>query len=141
MSSHSLLSIWMNTLLCHLNPMLHLLTFVIYKCKLPSCLGESLLTSMLWAPCEELLHTFNIQICTHKTRLEVELLCNCCLTSTVVQGSAMCCVHLEDTKTLWENRNSPWWNMKVCWHSFNVMLDGWTIFVSFVITSTHNLII
>jgi hypothetical protein len=60
--------------------------------------------------CEELLHTFNIQICTHKTRLEVELLCSCSLTSTVVQGNAMKltknlmrCVHLEDIKTLWEN--------------------------------------
>jgi hypothetical protein len=64
--------------------------------------------------CEEFLHTFNIQICTHKTRLEVELLCSCSLTSTVVQGNAMKliknlmrCVHLEDTKTLWENHNSP----------------------------------
>jgi hypothetical protein len=62
-------------------------------------------------PCEELLHTFSIHICTHKTRLEVELLCSYSLTSTVVQGNAMKltknlmrCVHLEDTKTLWENR-------------------------------------
>jgi hypothetical protein len=60
--------------------------------------------------CEEFLHTFNIHICTHKTRLEVELLCTCSLTSTVVQGNVMKltknlmrCVHLDDTKTLWEN--------------------------------------
>jgi hypothetical protein len=46
-----------------------------------------------------------------QTHLEVELLCSCSLTSTVVQGSAMkltknlmCCVHLEDIKKLWENR-------------------------------------
>jgi hypothetical protein len=46
-----------------------------------------------------------------QTRLEMELLCSCSLTSTVVQNNAMkltknlmCCVHLEDTKTLWENR-------------------------------------
>jgi hypothetical protein len=69
--------------------------------------------------CEEFLHTFNIQICTHKTHLEVELLCSCSLKSTVVQGNTtkltknlMRYVHLEGTKTLWENRNSPWWNMK-----------------------------
>jgi len=34
--------------------------------------------------CEEFLHTFNMKICTHKTRLEVELLCSCSLTSNVV---------------------------------------------------------
>jgi hypothetical protein len=39
--------------------------------------------------CEELLHTFNMKICTHKTRLEVKLLCNCNLTSKVVQCNAM----------------------------------------------------
>jgi hypothetical protein len=40
----------------------------------------------------------------------MELLCSCSLTSTVVQGNAMKltknlmrCVHLGDTKTLWEN--------------------------------------
>jgi hypothetical protein len=45
-----------------------------------------------------------------QTRLEAELLCNCSLTSTGVQGNAMKftknlmhCVYLEDTKTLWEN--------------------------------------
>jgi hypothetical protein len=61
----------------------------------------------------------NMKICTHKNRLEVELLCNCSLTSKVIQCNAMNftknlmhCVHLEDTKTLWENRNSPWWNVK-----------------------------
>jgi len=44
----------------------------------------------------------------------VELLCSCSLTSKVVQCNAMKftknlmrCVHLEDTKTLWENHNSP----------------------------------
>jgi hypothetical protein len=64
--------------------------------------------------CEAFLHTFNMKICTHKTRLEVELLCNCSLTNKLVQCNAMkftknlmCCVHLEDTKALWENRNSP----------------------------------
>jgi len=64
--------------------------------------------------CEAFLHTFNMKICTHKTRLEVELLCSCSLTSKVVQCNAMKfiknlmrCVHLEDTKTLWENCNSP----------------------------------
>jgi hypothetical protein len=64
--------------------------------------------------CEAFLHTFNMKICTHKTHLEVELLCNCNLTNKVVRCNAMkftknliCCVHLEDTKTLWENRNSP----------------------------------
>jgi len=64
--------------------------------------------------CEELLHTFNMKICTHKTCLEVKLLCNCSLISKVVQGNAMNFtknlmryVHLEDTKTLWENCNSP----------------------------------
>jgi len=68
---------------------------------------------------EAFLHTFNMKICTHKTRLEVELLCSCSLTSKVVQCNAMKfiknlmrCVHLEDTKTLWENCNSPWWNVK-----------------------------
>ncbi len=65
-------------------------------------------------PCEAFLHTFNMKICTHKIRLEVELLCSCSLTSKVVQCNAMKftknlmrCVHLENTKTLWENRNSP----------------------------------
>ncbi len=69
--------------------------------------------------CEAFLHTFNMKICTHKTRLELELLCSCSLTSKVVHCNAMKftknlmrCVHLEDTKTLWENRNSPWWNVK-----------------------------
>jgi hypothetical protein len=69
--------------------------------------------------CEAFLHTSNMKICTHKTRLEVELLCSCSLTSKVVQCNAMKfiknlmrCVHLEDTKTLWENCNSPWWNVK-----------------------------
>jgi len=64
--------------------------------------------------CEAFLHTFNMNICTHKTHLKVELLCSCSLTSKVVQCNAMKlimnlmhCVHLEDTKTLWENRNSP----------------------------------
>ncbi len=54
-----------------------------------------------------------------QTRLEVELLCSCNLTSKVVQCNAMKftknlmhCIHLEDTKTLWENHNSPWWNVK-----------------------------
>jgi len=63
---------------------------------------------------EAFLHTFNMKICTHKTRLEMELLCSCSLTSKVIQCNAMkftknimCCVHLEDTKTLLENRNSP----------------------------------
>jgi hypothetical protein len=69
--------------------------------------------------CEAFLHTFNMKICTHKTHLEVELLCSCSLTSKVVQCNAMRftknlmrCVHLKNTKTLWENRNSPWWNVK-----------------------------
>jgi hypothetical protein len=78
----------------------------------------------IWKPCfmglcEAFLHTFNMKICTHKTRLEVELLCSCSLTSKVVQCNAMKftknlmrCVHLENTKTLWENHNSPWWNVK-----------------------------
>jgi len=74
----------------------------------------------LWvANCEAFLHIFNMKICTHKTRLEVELLCSCGLTSKVVQCNAMeftknlmRYVHLEDTITLWENRNSPWWNVK-----------------------------
>jgi len=64
--------------------------------------------------CEAFLHTFNMKICIHKTRLEVELLCSCSLTSKVVQCNAMKftknlmhCVHLEDTKTLWEDCNSP----------------------------------
>jgi len=55
-----------------------------------------------------------MKICTHKTRLEVELLCSCSLTNKVVQYNAMKFtknlmryVHLEDTKRLWENRNSP----------------------------------
>ncbi len=54
-----------------------------------------------------------------QTRLEMELLCSCSLTSKVVQCNAMKftknlmrCVHLEDTKTSWENCNSPWWNVK-----------------------------
>jgi len=54
-----------------------------------------------------------------QTRLEMELLCSCNLISKVVQCNAikftknlMRCVHLEDTKTLWENCNSPWWNVK-----------------------------
>ncbi len=69
--------------------------------------------------CEAFLHTFNMKICTHKTCLEVDLLCSCSLTSKVVQCNTMKFiknlmryVHLEDTKTLWENRNSPWWNVK-----------------------------
>jgi len=69
--------------------------------------------------CEEFLHTFNMKICTHKTCLEVKLLCSCSLTSKVAQCNAMKftknlmrCVQLEDTKTLWENRNSPSWNVK-----------------------------
>jgi hypothetical protein len=60
-----------------------------------------------------------MKICIHKTHLEVELLCSCSLTSKVVQCNAMKftknlmhCVHLEYTKTLWENCNSPWWNVK-----------------------------
>ncbi len=64
--------------------------------------------------CEAFLHTFNMKICTHKTRLEVKLLCSCSLTNKVVQCNAMkfiknlmCCVHLENTKTLCENRNAP----------------------------------
>ncbi len=64
--------------------------------------------------CETFLHTFNMKICIHKTHLKMELLCNCSLTSKVVQCNAMKfiknlmhCVHLEDTKTLWENCNSP----------------------------------
>jgi hypothetical protein len=36
------------------------------------------------ALCEAFLHTFNMKICTHKTRLEVELLCNCSITNKVV---------------------------------------------------------
>ncbi len=55
----------------------------------------------------------------------------------------LCCVHLEDTKTLWENHNSPWGNVKehyVDVHSM-FMLDGWTSFVPFVITSSYNLLI
>ncbi len=63
---------------------------------------------------EAFLHTFNMKICTHKTRLEMELLCSCSLTSKVVQCNVMKfiknlmrCVHFEDTKTLWENCNSP----------------------------------
>jgi hypothetical protein len=69
--------------------------------------------------CEEFLHTFNMKICTHKTHLEMKLLCSCSLTSKVIQCNAMKftknlmrCVHLEDTKTMWENRNSSWWNVK-----------------------------
>jgi len=69
--------------------------------------------------CDAFLHTFNMKTCTHKTHLEMELLCSCSLTSKVVQCNAMKFtknlmryVHLEDTKTLWENRNSPWWNVK-----------------------------
>jgi hypothetical protein len=57
--------------------------------------------------CEAFLHTFNMKICTHKTRLELELLCSYSLTSKVVHCNAMKftknlmrCVHLEDTKTL-----------------------------------------
>jgi hypothetical protein len=49
-----------------------------------------------------------------KNRLEVELLCNCSLTSTVVQGSGMKltknlmhCVHLEDIKQCGRIVNSP----------------------------------
>jgi len=64
--------------------------------------------------CEEFLHTFNMKICTHKTHLEVKLLCSCSLTNKVVQCNAMKftknlmrCVHLENTKSLWENHNSP----------------------------------
>jgi hypothetical protein len=70
--------------------------------------------SIIVVKCEAFLHTFNMKICTHKTRLEVELLCSCSLTSKVVQCNAMKftknlmrCVHLEDTKILWENHNSP----------------------------------
>jgi hypothetical protein len=55
--------------------------------------------------CEAFLHTVNMKICTHKTCLEMELLCSCSLTSKVVQCNAMkfiknlmCCVHLEDTR-------------------------------------------
>jgi len=55
-----------------------------------------------------------MKICTHKTRLEMKLLCSCNLTSKVIQCNAMKFiknlmhyVHLKDTKTLWENRNSP----------------------------------
>jgi hypothetical protein len=64
--------------------------------------------------CEAFLHTFNMKICTHKTSLEVELLCSCNLTSKVVQFNVMKFtknlmhyVHLEDIKTLCKNRNSP----------------------------------
>jgi hypothetical protein len=39
--------------------------------------------------CEAFLHTFNMKICTHKTHLEMELLCSCSLTSKVVQCNAM----------------------------------------------------
>jgi len=39
--------------------------------------------------CEAFLHTFNMKICIHKTRLEVELLCSCSLISKVVQCNAM----------------------------------------------------
>jgi len=86
------------------------------------------------------LHTFNMKICTHKTRLEVELLCSCSLTSKVVQGNAMKftknlmrCVHLKDTKTLWENCNSPWWNVKgdyVDVHSMSCLMVGPLLFHS-----------
>jgi hypothetical protein len=41
-------------------------------------------------------------------------------------NNLMRCVHLEDTKTLWENQNSPQWNVKE--HYVDVksmfMLDG-----------------
>jgi hypothetical protein len=67
-----------------------------------------------FAPYEEFLHTFNMKICTHKTRLEVKLLCSSYLRSKVVQCNAMKFINnlmryvqLEDIKTLWENRNSP----------------------------------
>jgi CRISPR/Cas system-associated endonuclease Cas3-HD len=70
----------------------------------------------LWVILAHLQHEKNMQ---SQNRLEVELLCSCSLTSKVVQCNAMKftknlmrCVHSENTKTLWENRNSPWWNVK-----------------------------
>ncbi len=70
--------------------------------------------TLMWLQdvCEEFLHTFRINACTHKTHQGMELLCNCSLTSKVVQCNIMkfikilmCCVHLEDTKTWWKNHN------------------------------------
>ncbi len=98
---------------------LHMELFV--HCVVLLCCLKLSLTSMIPFPkenifplCEAFLHTFNMKICTHKTRLEVELLCSCSLTSKVVQCNVMKFiknlmhyVHLEDTKTLWENHNSP----------------------------------
>ncbi len=70
-------------------------------------------------PCKSFLHTFNMKNMHSQNRLEVELLCSCSLTSEVVQCNAMKftknlmrCVHSGNTKTLWENCNSPWWNVK-----------------------------
>jgi hypothetical protein len=54
----------------------------------------------------------------------------------------LCCVHLEDTKILWEkNHNSPWLNVKEHYIDVHSMftLDGWTPFIPYVITSSYNL--
>jgi hypothetical protein len=73
-------------------------------------------TEGLWVILAHLQHKKNMH---PQNRLEMELLCSCSLTSKVVQCNAMKftmnlmrCVHSENTKTLWENRNSPWWNVK-----------------------------
>jgi hypothetical protein len=58
-------------------------------------------------------------------------------------NNLMHCVHLEDTKTLWENQNSPWWSAKE--HYVDVksmfMLDGWPSFVPFIIISLYNFLV
>jgi hypothetical protein len=106
----------------------------------------------MYGECEELLHTFHNKICTHKTQLGVELLCNCILTSKVVQCDVMKfiknllrCVHLEDTKKDCgkKNHNSPWLNVKEHYVDVHSMftLDGWTPFVPFVIISSYNLLV
>jgi hypothetical protein len=79
---------------------------------------DVMLVTTLWAYhttyCESFLHTFNMKNMHSQNRLELELLCNYSLISKVIQCNAMKftknlmhCVHLENTKTLWENRNSP----------------------------------
>jgi hypothetical protein len=65
--------------------------------------------------CESFLHTFNMKNMHSQNYLEMELLlCSYSLTNKVVQCNAMKftknlmrCVHSENIKTLWENRNSP----------------------------------
>jgi hypothetical protein len=58
-------------------------------------------------------------------------------------NNLMRCVHLKDTKTLWENQNSPWWNVKEHYVGVKSMLtfNGWPPFAPFVIIFSYNLLV